>query len=218
MTIHDKLATIQHMMRAPKDKKNDFGGYKYRNAEMILAAFKALWIEGASLICTDSVCEVAGQIFITATARLTIGDESVEAQGHAMHPLQKKGMDASQITGSASSYARKYALCGLFAIEDESQDPDSRDNREEQGQTPPPKDPDAIRDGLLTVVSAAESTDDLNNRIGSAKFDAAWKWLADNHEDHSFDVRRAVDAVRDKFSPPQEGPDAGDGHEGDGAP
>lgn len=159
MSIHEKLADIQHKMRAPKDKNNDFGGYKYRNAESILAAFKGLGIEGASLTCSDTIQEVAGQIFVTATARLTIGDENTEAQGHAMHPLQKKGMDASQITGSASSYARKYALCGLFAIEDESQDPDSRDNRNERGQTPPP----------VVKVSEAEAAilDDLASRAGS---------------------------------------------------
>lgn len=138
MMIYDALSDIQHRMRAPKDKKNEFGGYNYRSAESILAAFKALGIEDAAVTCSDGVQEVAGQIFITATARLVIGGESVEVQGHAMHPLQKKGMDASQITGSASSYARKYALCGLFAIEDESQDPDARDNRGEHGQTPPP--------------------------------------------------------------------------------
>lgn len=136
--IHVKLADIQRQMRAPKNKNNSFGGYSYRNAEGILAAFKSLSIEGASLVCTDALQEIAGQIFVSATAELSFDGATITATGHAMHPLQKKGMDASQITGSASSYARKYALCGLFAIEDESQDPDSRDNRQEQGQTPPP--------------------------------------------------------------------------------
>jgi len=160
MTITDQLADIQHRMRAPKDKDNNFGGYKYRNAEGIIAAFKGLSLSGATLVCTDTVAEVGGQIFVTATARLTIGGETVEAQGHAMHPLQKKGMDASQITGSASSYARKYALCGLFAIEDESQDPDSRDNRQEQGQTPPPPRPDAI-EAAKDSLANADSMDRL---------------------------------------------------------
>lgn len=157
--MHQLLADIQHRLRAPKDKDNSFGGYKYRNAEGILAAFKALDLNGVSLTCSDTLQEVAGQIFVTATARLSFDGHQLEAQGHAMHPLQKKGMDASQITGSASSYARKYALCGLFAIEDESQDPDSRDNREERGQTPPP----------VAKVSApeAEILNDLSKRAGS---------------------------------------------------
>ena len=159
MSIHERLADIQRQLRAPKNKNNDFGGYKYRNAESILAAFKALDVDGGSLRCTDTLQEVGGQIFVTARAVLTIDGQDIEAEGHAMHPLQKKGMDASQITGSASSYARKYALCGLFAIEDESADPDSRDNREERGQTPPPP----------QLVSEAEAAilDDLANRAGS---------------------------------------------------
>lgn len=159
MNIHQTLSDIQHRMRAPKDKHNEFGGFKYRSAEGILAAFKALNIPGVSLLCSDSVQEVGGQIFVSARATLTIDGETICAEGHAMHPLQKKGMDASQITGSASSYARKYALCGLFAIEDESQDPDSRDNRGEQGQTKPPP----------IKVSQEESAllDDLAQRAGS---------------------------------------------------
>lgn len=134
-TIHEKLAEIQKRLHAPKNKENKFGNYMYRNAEGILAAFKALDIEGATLTCSDDLQDVAGQIFVSATATLTIGGECVSVTGHAMHPLQKKGMDASQITGTASSYARKYALGGLLAIEDETQDPDSRDNRNENGQT-----------------------------------------------------------------------------------
>lgn len=137
-TIQDKLADIQRRLHAPKNKRNDFGKYNYRNAEGIIAAFKALDIPNASIVCRDTLQEVAGQIFVTATAELSIDGETISATGHAMHPLQKKGMDASQITGTASSYARKYALGGLLAIEDESQDPDSQDNRKENGQTPAP--------------------------------------------------------------------------------
>ena len=200
MTIHEKLAEIQHKMRAPKDKNNSFGGYKYRNAEGILAAFKALNIEGASLRCTDSLQEVGGQIFVTARAVLTIDGQETDAFGHAMHPLQKKGMDASQITGSASSYARKYALCGLFAIEDESQDPDSRDNRQEHGQTEPPRNPGLIAKSLIAVVEKCDTMEALNRAIGSEKFDAAWQWLAEEHKEHSDDVRSAVDEKREALT------------------
>ena len=159
--IHNKLADIQHQMRAPKNKNNSFGGYSYRNAEGIIAAFKSLNVENACLVCRDTLQEVAGQIFVSATAELTYDGGTVSATGHAMHPLQKKGMDASQITGSASSYARKYALCGLFAIEDESQDPDSRDNRQEQGQTPPPFD----AQGTVNRLKAAISNSDTEGKL-----------------------------------------------------
>ena len=159
--IHNKLADIQHQMRAPKNKNNSFGGYSYRNAEGIIAAFKSLNVENACLVCRDTLQEVAGQIFVSATAELTYDGGTVSATGHAMHPLQKKGMDASQITGSASSYARKYALCGLFAIEDESQDPDSRDNRQEQGQTPAPFD----AQGTVNRLKAAISNSDTEGKL-----------------------------------------------------
>lgn len=159
-TLYEKLEGIQAEMRAPKNKTNTFGKYQYRNAEGILAAFKGLGIGGAVLTCTDTLQEVAGQIFVTAEAKLTIGGESVSCFGHAMHALQKKGADAAQITGMASSYARKYALNGLFIIEDESQDPDSIDQRQENGQTPPP--PKLVtqeQDAILTGLSRAAGTD-----------------------------------------------------------
>jgi len=156
-SAHELLADIQHQMRAPKNKNNDFGGYKYRNAEGIIAAFKGLGIDGAALICTDTMQEVAGHIFVTATARLTIGAETIEAQGHAMHPLQKKGMDASQITGSASSYARKYALCGLFAVEDETQDPDSKNNEEETGKGASKSESPKVVAAHIAKIEAAET-------------------------------------------------------------
>lgn len=130
MKIHEKLAEIQSRLHAPKDKENTFGKYAYRNAEGIIAAFKAM-NSGASLTMSETLSEVAGQVFVTSTATVTFEGESVSCTGSAMHPLEKKGMDASQITGAATSYARKYALGGLFAIDDSSDDPDGKDNRKE---------------------------------------------------------------------------------------
>lgn len=123
MSLHD----IQTKVHVAKDKRNDFGGYNYRTAEGILAAIKAALPDGASIIVTDAMQEVAGQIFVSATATITFSDgTTASASGHAMHPLTKKGMDPSQITGAASSYARKYALAGLVALDDGSVDPDAR--------------------------------------------------------------------------------------------
>lgn len=128
----ETFAEIQGSMHAPKNKTNKFGGYNYRTAEGIIAAFKSLEVPGVVLTCSDELQEVGGHIFVTATARVDFATgESMQCTGHAMHPLEKKGMDASQITGTASSYARKYALNGLFAIEDETADPDAADNRKE---------------------------------------------------------------------------------------
>lgn len=119
LTIQALLHTIQTKMHVGKDKKNDFGGYNYRTAEGILSAMKPHLPEGASINLNDQITEVAGQIFVVSTATLMMADgQSHSAQGAALHPLTKKGMDPSQITGAASSYARKYALCGLAAIDD----------------------------------------------------------------------------------------------------
>lgn len=126
MSLHD----IQQAVHVAKDKKNEFGGYNYRTAEGILSAVKAALPEGATVVVSDTLCEFAGQIFVSATATITLADNvQHSATGHAMHQLNKKGMDQAQITGAASSYARKYALAGLLALDDGSADPDTQDNR-----------------------------------------------------------------------------------------
>ena len=123
MSLHD----LQIAVHVAKDKVNEFGGYRYRTAEGILSAIKAALPEGATIIVSDTLQELAGQIFVTATATVRFADGMEHsAQGHAMHPLTKKGMDPAQITGTSSSYARKYALSGLMALDDGSVDLDAR--------------------------------------------------------------------------------------------
>lgn len=115
-----ELNTIQVKLKAPKDKKNTFGGYSYRSCEGILEAVKPLLKEtSCTLTLKDEIVEVGGRIYVKATATITndIG-ESVETVAFAREEENKKGMDASQLTGATSSYARKYALNGLFAIDD----------------------------------------------------------------------------------------------------
>lgn len=151
------LHALQTKVHVGKDKRNDFGGYNYRTAEGILAAIKAALPDGAHIVVTDTMQEVAGQIFVTATAVVTFEDGSRhEAQGHAMHPLTKKGMDPSQITGAASSYARKYALAGLMALDDGSADPDGATRAYEEDFT-----------YAVDRLREAESLEDLNARFQS---------------------------------------------------
>lgn len=116
MSIHDHLNRIQSGLHVPKDKNNQFGGFKYRNAESILAAAKPL-LDGCTIILTDEVVCVGDRIYVQATALLADGEATITASAFAREPLTKKKMDEPQVTGTASSYARKYALCGLFAID-----------------------------------------------------------------------------------------------------
>lgn len=122
----DKLAKIQKALKAPKNQTNNFGKYKYRSCEDIVEAVKPL-LDGAVLLLSDEIVAVADRVYVKATATMKEGDLSVSVTGWAREALTKKGMDDSQITGTASSYARKYALNGLFAIDD-TKDADTMDN------------------------------------------------------------------------------------------
>lgn len=115
-----ELITIQKKLKAPKSQFNKFGGYRYRSCEDILEAVKPILAEvGCVLILTDTLSMQGDWHYITAHAKLINSEGAViETEGHAREEDTKKGMDASQITGSASSYARKYALNGLFCIDD----------------------------------------------------------------------------------------------------
>ena len=154
------LAQIQAKLKAPKDKKNEFGGYAYRNAEGILRVFKDNAPDGVSLIISDEIVQVGDRIFLTATARLFHeGALIAEAKGAAMHAMQKKGMDDAQITGACSSYARKYALSGLFAIDDSADDPDAKDNRRATEDAAEMAHDRAVTDAQIRIESADSLAD-----------------------------------------------------------
>jgi len=119
--IQHKLQGIQSELKAPKGQTNKFGGYKYRSCEDILTALKPLLSKWrCTLAISDDIVEVGGRVYVKATATLASSenDYSINVSGFAREAETKKGMDDAQITGSASSYARKYALNGLFAIDD----------------------------------------------------------------------------------------------------
>lgn len=121
MGINEKLMRIQTQIKAPKNLYNSFGKYYYRNAESICEAVKPfLEKENVSLILVDDMVAIGNRYYLKATARLLDNEnnESIEVSAFAREPEQKKGMDESQITGTASSYARKYALNGLFLLDD----------------------------------------------------------------------------------------------------
>ena len=128
----EALIRIQSELKAPKSQYNSFGKYSYRNAEDILEAVKPLLSKyNATMYITDEVVEVGSRIYVKATVTLSDGKETITASAYAREPEDRKGMDASQITGATSSYARKYALNGLFAIDD-TKDNDTNELREER--------------------------------------------------------------------------------------
>lgn len=113
------LAEIQAKLKAPKGQFNSFGKYHYRSAEDILEAVKKVVNPmGFSIVLSDVVGEIGGRVYVQSIATLYNGELEYQATGFAREEETKKGMDGSQITGAASSYARKYALNGLFAIDD----------------------------------------------------------------------------------------------------
>jgi hypothetical protein len=136
MTIYEKLSTIQVKLNAPKKQYNSYGRYNYRSCEDILEGLKPHLEETKTAVTVnDEIVLIGERYYVKATATLhdCESDKSVSNTAYAREELTKKGMDASQITGSTSSYARKYALNGLFCIDD-VKDADTRDNRQKEAE------------------------------------------------------------------------------------
>ena len=135
------LQQIQSRLVAPKSQRNTFGNYNYRSCEDILNGLKPLLAElGGVVTLSDEMVDVGGRIYVKATALLDVGGEVYEASAFAREPLARKGMDDAQVTGATSSYARKYALNGLFAIDDtKDADHGPPPQQQQRPQSPPPK-------------------------------------------------------------------------------
>ncbi|HFQ5269395.1 TPA: ERF family protein [Streptococcus pyogenes] len=137
VTIYKKLLNIQKVLNVPKGQYNKFGGYSYRNAEDILNAIKPLLWENecTAFFRKDVIEQVGDRYYLVATfdfVDVSTG-EKITVEARAREEEKKKGMDASQITGSASSYARKYALNGIFLIDD-AKDADTNEYQKQQKQ------------------------------------------------------------------------------------
>lgn len=151
-----KLVAIQSRLKAPKNQYSSFGKYKYRSCEDILEALKPLANEqGCTITIEDSPIMVGEWHYIQATATLSDGYNSKSAKAYARESETKSGMDSSQITGTASSYARKYALNGLFAIDD-TKDADTMDNRQKAEPNPEAKELAKVKAQLKQAKTGAE--------------------------------------------------------------
>lgn len=191
MNIYEKLNKIQTELKAPKGQMNKFGGYKYRSCEDILESVKPLLDKyKAVLVISDELIQVGERYYIMATATLydTESEGKVLNQALAREEEVKKGMDSSQITGAASSYARKYALNGLLAIDDT-------------------KDSDATNDhGKDTQADMPEEEKiDTNKKIGKAHIEYLTKAIDATKTDFSqflayMDIERIEDMTIEQFT------------------
>ena len=138
MTLKEKLMHIQNELKAPKNLRNNFGGYNYRNAESILEALKPLLDKyGATVTITDMIVQVGERTYVNSTATIydVDGENKISVEAYAREAETKKGMDDAQVTGATSSYARKYALNGLFLLDD-TEDVDSEAYQAQAKQEP----------------------------------------------------------------------------------
>lgn len=188
--LHKKLWTIQQTLNAPKSQRNNFGGYNYRSAEDILEAVKPL-LQNITLTVSDEIVLIGERYYVKAMATLSDGEDAIVVTAYAREEDNKKGMDASQLTGATSSYARKYALNGLFCIDD-AKDADTDAYSKQTGQQPrqqknqpkqqqqkqkAPPNPDEVLARFCDAAAKAPDANKLREIFGKC-----WKLLPEGSE------------------------------------
>ncbi|MCN2584399.1 ERF family protein [Escherichia coli] len=188
--LHKKLWTIQQTLNAPKSQRNNFGGYNYRSAEDILEAVKPL-LQNITLTVSDEIVLIGERYYVKATATLSDGEDAIAVTAYAREEENKKGMDASQLTGATSSYARKYALNGLLCIDD-AKDADTDAYSKQTGQQPrqqknqpkqqqqkqkAPPNPDEVLARFCDAAAKAPDANKLREIFGKC-----WKLLPEGSE------------------------------------
>jgi len=192
MKISEALHLIQQKLEAPKGQYNSFGKYKYRSCEDILTALKP-WLEETktNLILEDEIVNIGSRYYVKATAKLeNLEGENIVAIAYAREEEDKKGMDGSQITGASSSYARKYALNGLFGIDD-TKDSD-KTNKGLSGASRPLKTPSTSNfDKAKGIISKTDDKNILEDTISKIA-------VSDKYSDEEKEV--LVKMIEDKLS------------------
>ncbi|EBU9545832.1 recombinase [Salmonella enterica subsp. enterica serovar Bareilly] len=178
--FYARLAEIQEHLNAPKNQYNSFGKYKYRSCEDILEGVKPL-LKGLFLSISDEIVLIGDRYYVKATATITDGENSHSASAIAREEENKKGMDAAQVTGATSSYARKYCLNGLFGIDD-SKDADTDEHKQQQNAAPAKQTqtksspsspaPEQVLKAFTEAASNKSTLDELKQA-----FAKAWKML-----------------------------------------
>lgn len=175
MNIYEKLLNVQIELKAPKNQFNKFGGFKYRSCEDILEALKPVLSKyKLAMIITDDIITVNNRNYVKATVKLfnTEKEEFIENSAIAREEESKKGMDGSQITGASSSYARKYALNGLFAIDDtkDSDSTNTYDGVEKKTQTKKVVDSETDKRNKAIEMIMKNTTEEEGNYIDDLVF------------------------------------------------
>lgn len=162
MNVYQKLQKVQEELKVPKNQFNSFGKYKYRNCEDILEGLKPSLAEnGLAITITDTIEQIGDRFYVVATVELTNiekMEEKIVVQARAREDDQKKGMDVSQLTGSTSSYARKYALNGMFAIDD-TKDADTTNTHDKGTSNQVPSKIDKNKADTLIELAKVKETD-----------------------------------------------------------
>lgn len=191
-SVDDVLHHIQMNLKAPKNQFNAFGKYKYRNCEDIFEGLKEVMIPHAHVTVTDEMVIVGDRYYVKATATLNWGGQTISNVSYAREPQDKKGMDESQVTGATSSYARKYALNGLFMIDDVK---DADAGEQEKKEVKKPKEIPLVKEFtqeelemLLESIEKSPAMVDLDFCKSNGR--AAWKRMS---ETQRISVTKAID-------------------------
>jgi len=210
--VSDNLEAILHTMQksivAKKSKFNSFGKYHYRSCEDIIEAAKEVMPEGVSLVMRDEVVMIGERYYVQAIAAIISKDKTVQAVAMAREANEQKGMNDAQITGSASSYARKYALCGLFAIDDGIDDDSEKGKEPAKKTATPPKapnppkveTPEAVRDRLIAAINKQPTLEKLQEFCRIPSVNAARENLLVNFDSYADAVNEVVVAKIQSFA------------------
>lgn len=198
MSVYEKLRAVQVELHAPKNQVNKFGGYNYRSCEDILEAAKpVLDKHGLTLTISDSIEIVGDRIYVKATSVVSDGSESVSVDGWAREPAAQKGMAEPQLTGSASSYSRKYSLSGLFALDD-NKDSDATNDHGKGSGGGNSSSPSTARSAPSNAVDTARADAIAALKANNVDGDAVKKFVRDmgftglSHVDNVDDLRKVV--------------------------
>lgn len=192
----ENLTKIQSELKAPKTQYNKYGGFNYRSAEDILEAVKPLLLKyGAELTICDEICEIGGRIYVKAICRYREGDKEIIINAYAREQESEKGQKEPQITGAASSYARKYALNGLFLIDD-NKDADTNEYCKQIMSSPPP----VHEDPLMTLNNLINKYNKISKKTMPIDNLCARYGVKTINELSADNIKNAIDGMQEALS------------------